>query len=151
MSIHEQIKGEIKTAMMAKDQVRLAVVRGLVTAFTNEAVAKGKGPDTFLTDEEALAVIKRAANQRKDSITQFEAGGRPELAESEKAELAILEAYLPAQMSREEIRPVAEAKKAEMGVTDKSGAGKLMGAIMTELKGKADGGDVKAIVDELLG
>ncbi len=148
--LHEQIKGEIKEAMKAKDQVKLSVVRALVTAFMNEAVAKGKGPDGILTDEEALAVIKRAANQRKDAITQFTDGGRPELAEGEKAELTIIDDYLPNMMSREVIRPIVEAKIAELGVTDKSGAGKLTGAIMAELKGKADGGDVKAIVDELL-
>jgi uncharacterized protein YqeY len=148
--IHENIKGEIKAAMMAKDSVKLSVVRGLVSAFMNEAVTKGKGPDGILTDEEALAVIKRASNQRKDAISQFEAGGRPELAEGEKAELAILEAYLPQMMSRAEIKPIVEAKKAELGVTDKSGAGKLTGVLMAELKGKADGADVKAIVDELL-
>ncbi|HYC83146.1 MAG TPA: GatB/YqeY domain-containing protein [Candidatus Paceibacterota bacterium] len=149
--LHEQIKGEIKEAMKAKDQLKLSVVRALVTAFMNEAVTKGKGPDGILSDEEALAVIKRAANQRKDAINQFTEGGRPELAEGEKAELAILEAYLPTMMSREEIKPIVQAKIAEFGVTDKSGAGKLTGAIMADLKGKADGGDVKAIVDELLG
>ena len=76
-------------------------------------------------------------------------GGRPELAESEQAELAILDTYLPTLMSREEIMVVALAKKAELGVTDKAKAGQLTGVIMKDLAGKADGGDVKAVVDEL--
>jgi uncharacterized protein YqeY len=148
MSLHEEIKNEIKEAMKAKDQVKLAVVRGLVSAFTNEAVAKGKTPTDLLTDEEALAVIKRTANQRKDAINQFIDGGRPELAEDEQAELAVLQAYLPTMMSLEDIRKVVAAKKAELDVTDKGKAGILVGAVMKELAGKADGNDVKTAVDE---
>ena len=151
MSLHEQIKGEIKEAMKAKDAVRLSVVRGMIAAFTNELVATGKMPQDILDDAGVLKVIKRLSNQRKDSIEQFEKGGRPELAESEKAELAVLEKYLPALMSREEIKVVALAKKDALGVTDKSKAGQLTGAIMKDLAGKADGGDVKAVVDELFG
>jgi len=133
--------------MRAKDTVKLGVVRGLMAAATNEAVTKGKGPDGVLTDEEMLTVVSRAAKQRKDSIEQFEKGGRPELAESEKAELAVLETMLPAQMSLEEIVAAATAKATEMGVTDKTGANKLMGMLMKDLKGRADGNDVKAVVD----
>ncbi|MFM2330730.1 MAG: hypothetical protein RLZZ26_237 [Candidatus Parcubacteria bacterium] len=136
--------------MRAKDAVKLQTLRSLVTAMTNEAVAKGKKPDEFLIDDEALAVLKRAANQRKDSIEQFTKGGRPELAEPEKLELTIIESYLPAMMSREEITTIAKAKMAEMGVTSKAEAGKFTGALMKDLKGKADGGDVKAVVDSLL-
>lgn len=151
MTIHETIKAGIPDAMRGKDQVRLTTYRSLVTMMTNEVVAKKRKPDEFLTDEEALAVLKRASNQRKDSIEQYEKGGRPELAESEKAELAIISELLPAQMPREEIEAVVKAKMAALGVTDKSGAGKLTGAVMQELKGKADGGAVKEIVDSLLG
>ena len=149
MSLHEQIKGEIKEAMKAKDAVRLSVVRGMVSAFVNELVATSKAPDAILEDEGVLKVIKRLSNQRKDSIKQFTDGGRPELAEGEQAELAILEKYLPTLMSREEIEVVARAKKDELGVTDKAKAGQLTGAIMKDLAGKADGGDVKAVVDNL--
>lgn len=149
MTLHEQIKGEVKTAMLAKEAVRLSVVRGMLAAFTNELVATGKTPQDILGDEGALKVIKRLSNQRKDSIEQFEKGGRPELAESEKAELAFLDTYLPTLMSREEIMVVALAKKDALGVTDKSKAGQLTGAIMKDLAGKADGGDVKAVVDQL--
>ncbi|MEK7460287.1 MAG: GatB/YqeY domain-containing protein [Patescibacteria group bacterium] len=149
MSLHEQIKGEIKQAMLAKDKVRLSVVRGMVSAFMNELVATGKTPQDTLSDDEVLKVIKRLSNQRKDSIEQFEKGGRPELAESEREELAILEKYLPTLMSREDIKKVAVEKKQSLGVTDKAKAGQLTGAIMKELAGKADGADVKAVVDEL--
>ena len=97
----------------------------------------------------ALAVIRRGVKQRKDAIEQFTKGGRPELADNEKTECAILETYLPQMMSRDEIRTIAETKKAELNITDKSKVGQLTGAIMKELKGKADGADVKAVVDEL--
>jgi len=150
MSIHESIKSGIPEAMKARDQVKLRTYRSLVTMMTNEVVAKKRKPDEFLTDEEAFAVVKRAANQRKDSIQQFEANARPELALPEHEELSVLEALLPEQMSREEIEVVAKAKMNEMGVTDKKDMGRFMGAVMQELKGKADGGDVKAVIDELL-
>lgn len=149
MSLQEQIKGEIKTAMMAKDTVKLTVVRGLATSFMNELVATKRTPQDMLTDEEASAVIRRAIKQRKDSIEQFTSANRPELAESEKAELAVLEAYLPKMMSQDDIRPIAEAKKAELGITDKAKVGMLMSAVMKDLKGKADGADVKTVVESL--
>ncbi len=149
MTLHEQIKAEVMPAMKAKDAVRLSVVRNMISSFVNELVATGKMPQDILDDAGVLKVIKRLANQRKDSIEQFVAGGRPELAETEKAELAILEKYLPKLMSLEEIGFIARAKKNEFGITDKSKAGQLTGAIMKELAGKADGGDVKKVVDEL--
>lgn len=150
MTIQTDIKEQMKEAMKAKDTVKLGVVRGLSSAFTNELVKLGKMPQDELSDEDALAVIRRAVKQRKDSIEQFVAGGRPELAEDEKAELAILETYLPAMMSKEDVMKIAQAKMAEMGVSDKSKAGMFMGALMKDLKGKADGDVVKAVVDELL-
>ena len=150
MTIHQSIKSSIPDAMRAKDEVRLRTVRSLVTMMTNEVVAKKRKPDEFLTDEEALAVLKRAANQRKDSIEQFTQAGRPELAEPELAELAIINSYLPTLMSRDEIAKVVAEKLAELGPIDKSGAGKFMGLIMKELAGKADGPDVKAVIDELI-
>lgn len=148
--IHESIKAGIPDAMRAKDTVRLQTMRSLTTAMTNEVVAKKRKPDEFLSDEDALIVLKRAANQRKDSIEQYEKGGRPELAEVEKAELVIIESFLPEQMSREQIEEIVRAKIAETGVSDKSGAGKLTGVVMQELKGKADGTLVKETIDSLL-
>lgn len=137
----------MKDAMRAKDTVKLGVVRGLIAACTNESVTKGYGPDGVLTDDEVLSVVMRAAKQRKDSIQQFTDGGRPELAEGEKAELSILETMLPAQMSREEIVAAATAKAQEMGVTDKTKANMLMGSLMKDLKGRADGTIVKEVID----
>ncbi len=150
MTIQTDIKDQIKEAMKAKDQVKLGVVKGLSAAFVNEVVSLKRTPTDPLSDEEALNVIRRAVKQRKDSIEQFTAGGRPELAESEKAELAILETYLPAMMPREEVEKVVKAKMTEMNVTDKSKAGMLMGSVMKDLKGKADGDVVKAVIDTLL-
>lgn len=150
MSLHQDIVAQIKEAMKAKDAVRLGVVRGLAAAFVNELVAKGRKPTEVLPDEEALTVIRRSVKQRKDSIEQFTKGGRKDLADAEAAELNILETYLPAQMSGEEISKVVAAKKAELGVADKKEAGKLMAAVMKELKGKADGAAVKAAVDSSL-
>lgn len=148
--LHDTIKEEIKKAMLAKDTVRLETMRSVSAAFTNELVAKKRTPQEKLADDDALAVIKRLAKQRKDSIEQFEKGGRQDLADKEKQELGILEAFLPAMMSKEEIRKVAEAKKAELGIADKSKLGQLVGAVMKELKGKADGNDVKEVADEML-
>lgn len=150
MSLHEQIKGELKDALKAKDQVKLRTVRSVLTALMNELVATSRTPQDTLNDDEVLAVIKRLAKQRKESIIQYEGNNRPELAVPEKEELAVLDSYLPQMMSREEIRPVVEAKKAELGIEDKSKAGMLVGAVMKELAGKADGNDVKSIAEELL-
>ena len=150
MTIHESLKAGIPDARRARDEVRLRTIRSLVTAMTNEVVAKKRKPDEFLTDEEALAVLKRASNQRKDSISQYEAGGRADLAAPEKEELVIIESFLPVLMSREEIEVIAKARMTEMGVSTKQDAGRFMGALMQELKGQADGGDVKAVVDGLL-
>jgi len=150
MSLHIQIKERIKDALKARDVVRLSVLRGLVAAFTNELVTQKRKPDEELSDEDILVVIKRSANQRKDSIEQFTKGGRNDLAANEKAELKILEEYLPKMMGKDEIRKIAEEKIAELGDADKSKTGLIVGALMKELGGKADGKDVKDIVDELL-
>ncbi|NCN52645.1 GatB/YqeY domain-containing protein [Candidatus Parcubacteria bacterium] len=151
MELHTQIKDQLKESLKAKDAVKLQTVRSMLTAFTNELVATGKKPNEMLDDAGVLSVIKRLAKQRKESIVQYEAAGRPELAAPEKEELVILESYLPQMMSREEIKPIVQAKIAELGVTDKSKMGILVGASMKELGGKADGADVKAVVEELLG
>ena len=150
MSLHESIKGELKTAMKAHDEVKLRTVRSMLTAFTNELVATGKKPQDVLDDAGVLGVIKRLAKQRKESIVQYEGAGRTDLSEPEKAELVVLESYLPQMMSREEIQPVVEAKVAELGAVDKSKMGMLIGSLMKELHGKADGADVKAVVEEVL-
>ncbi len=150
MSLHLQIKEQIKEAMKAKDSVRLTVVKGLVASFTNELVSLKRTPQEELSDEVVLNVIRRAVKQRKDSIEQFTKGGRPELADVEKAELNILETYLPQMMARDEVMKLALAKHTEMGLIDKSKLGMFMGALMKDLKGKADGDIVKSVVDEIM-
>jgi hypothetical protein len=147
--LHEQIKNKIKEAMLAKDKVRLEVMRGLATAFVNELVATGKTPQDLLTDEQALVVITRLAKQRKDSIEQFKKGNRDDLVQEESAQLAILETYLPKLMDKVEVEEIAKAKKNELEITDATKKGMLMSAIMKDLKGKADGALVKEVVDAL--
>ncbi len=143
------LREAMKDAMRAKDAVRLSVIRGILTAVTNELVAKGGKPTDELSEEDITAIIRRASKQRKDSIEQFEKGGRADLAEGEKAELAIIESMLPALMSETDVRAAATAKAAELGITDKEKANQLMGALMKDLKGKADGTVVKAVVDSM--
>ena len=150
MALHTDIQAELKDALRAKDEVRLRTVRSMLTAFTNELVAKGKKPSEVLDDDGVLEVIRRLAKQRNESIVQFEQGGREDLAQIEKDELAVLQGYLPKMMSPEEIEPLVKAKIEELGVTDKSGVGKLIGALMKDLKGKADGSTIKEIAEKLL-
>ncbi len=147
--LHQQIKDEIKKAMLAKEAERLSALRNISASFTSEVMAKGKKPDELLDDDGALTVLKRLAKQRKESIEQFTIGNRPEKAEEEKRELALIESLLPAQMSHEEIQKIAEAKKSELGVTDKAKMGILIGAISKETKGAADGAVIKEIVESL--
>ena len=147
--LHEDIKKGIREATLARDTARVGILRGLVADFTNELVAKRRMPTEILTDEETLEVIRRAVKRRLDSVEQFKKGGRQDLVDVEEAEIILIKPFLPQMMSQDDIRPIAEKKKAEMGVTDKAKAGILMGAVMKELKGKADGADVKVVVDSL--
>lgn len=147
--LHEQIKSKIKEAMMAKDAVLLKALRNMVAAFMSEAMAKGKKPDEFLTDEEAVVVITRLAKQRKDSIEQFQKGGREDLVKEEEEELAVISKYLPKMMDQDEVIKIIENKKIELGIKDISQKGLLMSAVMKDLKGSADGSMVKDIVDSL--
>jgi hypothetical protein len=149
--LQENISAAIKDAMRAKDSLRLNALRGIKSAFTNELVALRRTPQDVLSDDEAVAVISRLTKQRKDSIDQFTKGGRPDLAQKEAEELAILQEFLPAMMSRDEILKIVKNKQAAMGVTDKAKAGMLIGAVMKELKGKADGAVVKEVVESLFG
>ena len=149
MSLHSDIKNQIKEAMLGRDTIRLSVVRGLVASFTNELVAKSRKPTEELSDEEAIGVIRRAVKQRKDSIEQFKAGNRNDLVEAESAELSILKKSLPQMMSKDEIKKIVEKNRYVMGISDKSKKGQIVGMLMKELKGKADGADVKEVVDEL--
>jgi len=150
MKLHQTLKEQIKEAMKAHDTVRLSVLRGLVASCTNELVSLKRMPQDELSDEEVLNVIRRGVKQRKDSIEQFSKGGRLDLVENEKAELVILETYLPQMMSEEEVLNFAKVKMAELGNIDKTKIGMFMGTLMRELKGKADGDVVKRVVESLL-
>ena len=147
--LHKQIKEGIKIAMLAKDTVRLTVLRGLLTAFTNELVAIKRKPQEELSDEEIITVIRRAVKQRKDSIDQFRKGGREELASAEELELKILETFLPRMMGREDVKKKVVEMKEKLGIADKSKIGQLIGATMKELNGTADGADVKEAAESL--
>ena len=149
--IHQQIEAELKSTLKSGEKEKTGVLRFLISAIKNHQIEiKAKGEE-YLKDEEIIAVIRRQVKQRKDSIAEYEKGDRPELAEKEKAELEILENYLPAQANESKIREIVKAKKSELGIKDKSGFGKLMGAAMAELKGQADGDAVKKVVEDELG
>jgi uncharacterized protein YqeY len=151
MSLHEQIKNNIKESMKAGDKVRLEVMRGLVTAFTNELVATGRTPQDILTDEEVIKVITRASKQRKDSIEQFTKGNRMDLVEIENAQLAILIPYLPKLFDKDETEKLVRDYKMHLGIKDQDvhQKGYLISYVMKELKGQVDGAIVKEIVDKL--
>jgi hypothetical protein len=145
--IHKQIKDGIKEAMLKKDALRLTVLRSISAAFTNEMLAK-KTVTPELSDEDAIAIIRRLVKQRKDSIEQFTKGNRMDLVKNEQDELDILDTFLPQLMSKEEVMKVVEAKKAQAGEIDKTKLGQFMGTVMKELKGKADGAMVKEAIEE---
>lgn len=147
--LYKQIKEEVKMALLAKDTIRLNVLRGLLAAFTNELVATKRKPQEELMEEEIIAVIRRSVKQRKDSIGQFRKGGREDLAKAEEAELTILETYLPKIMSKDDVRKKVEEVKAKLGIVDKSKIGQLIGATVKELNGLADGADVKEAAESL--
>lgn len=146
--MQEKIKAEIKPAMIARDTVRLGTLRLMIAAFTNELVTQGRPPTDPLSDEDCMKVIKRLSKQRKDSIEQFTAGGRPELADVERAELVIIESFLPAQMSEQEIENKVAAKLASTPL-DPTKKGQFVGIMMKELGDTADGATVKAVIDKL--
>ncbi len=148
MTIHKQIKDSIKEAMVAKDTLKLTTLRGVQAAIMNEMVAKKINAEE-MGDEDTLAIIRRLVKQRKDSIEQFTKGNRMDLVEAEKAEMEILEKYLPQMMSREDVKKVVEQKISEAGTIDKTKMGQFMGSIMKDLKGKADGMIVKEVIEEL--
>ncbi len=147
--MQDTIKAEIKAAMIAKNMDRLNVLRLISAAFTNELVAQGHPPTDPLSDEDCMKVLKRMAKQRKDSIDQFTAGGREDLAESEKAELAIVETLLPAQMSEQDIEAKVKEKLAANPI-DPSKKGMFVGMMMKELGDTADGAVVKSVIDRLV-
>jgi len=149
MSLHAKIKEEAKQAFLDQDTVRTTVCRSILAAVTYELMAKKAKEGEDAKDDVVLAVIKRLANQHKDSIEQFTKGGRKDLVKAEQAELKILQEFLQASLPRKDIEKVAKKVKQQLGVTDKAGMGKLIGAINKELKGQADGAEIKSVVESL--
>lgn len=150
--LHQTIKNQIKEALRAKDTIRLDVLRGLNALFMNEIISSNINTE-FLPDDKAMPLVKRSVKQRKDSIEQFQKGGREDLVTKEKQELIILESFLPAMMSKEEVKLIAHQRIEAMkstGTFDPKASGKIIGTIMKELMGKADGADVKSAVEEIL-
>ncbi|HRY28154.1 MAG TPA: GatB/YqeY domain-containing protein [Candidatus Moranbacteria bacterium] len=149
MSLKEKITADLKDAMKSGDAKKRDTLRLLDSAIKNTEIEKKKR-ETGLSDEEIIEVVARSIKQRKDSVAQYEAGGRPELAENEKAEIEILSVYMPEQMSEEKIREAVKEIIAATGMTSKADMGKVMGQAMGKLKGQADGNVVKKIVEEEL-
>jgi len=149
MSLKVKIAEDLKSAMKAGDTTRRDTLRMLDSMIKNVEIEKNKR-EAGLDDIEVQEVVARAIKQRKDATAQYESGGRPELAEKEKQEVEILSAYMPEQMSEEEVRKIVTETALEIGATGKSDMGKLMGAAMAKLKGKTDGQVVKKMVEEIL-
>lgn len=149
MTLKEKISTDLKQAMKSGDTLRRDVLRLVDSAIKNLEIEKQKR-ETGLTDEEVLEVLGRAVKQRQDSIRQFEAGGRPDLAEKEKVELEIIMPYLPAQLSQTEIETAVTEILAKSENPTLADLGKIMGQAMAQLKGKADGNLVREIVKSQL-
>lgn len=147
--LKQQLRDQLKESMFAKDELRTSVLRMLISAITYYEIQKG-GAGYEATDEDVLTVIDKQVKQRKDSIEQFEKAGRQELADKEKKELELLEKYLPEQMSEDEVRELVKQAIQQTGATSPADMGKIMGALMPKVKGKADGSLVSKIVKESL-
>ncbi len=146
MSLKDRISEDIKTAMKAKDKVRLETVRSIKKVILEkESVLRASGQDT-LTEEQEIEVLTQLAKQRRDAIAQYMDAGRADLAEGETAELAIIEEYLPTQLSDAEVEAYIDDLIAKTGASSAKDLGKVMGPAMKELKGRADGSKVQAIV-----
>jgi uncharacterized protein YqeY len=150
MSLKQQILDDLKAAMKAKEADKLNVLRSLKAKLLEKEISERKGGEASLSDEQVVEVLMKAAKQRKESIDQFEEGGRDDLANKEKFELEIIENYLPKMMDEDEIREEVKAQIEKMGATDMSDMGKVMGALMGQLKGKAEGATISKIVKEEL-
>lgn len=138
MSINDKIANDLKDAMRAKDQGAMTALRALKSALKYAAVEK-LGADGVLDDADALAVVRKQLKQRRDSIEQFTAGGRADLADKELAEVAILERYLPAGLSEAEVTALVDAVITELGATEKKQMGQVMKVLQERAAGRADG------------
>ncbi|MFQ5875927.1 MAG: GatB/YqeY domain-containing protein [Dehalococcoidia bacterium] len=146
MSLQEKLKSDLLEAVRGGDEVRRSVLRLLRAGIQNEEIAKSRP----LKEEEVLDLLSREAKRHKESIAEFRKGNRLDLVEREEAELALLLEYMPRQMSPEEILEVARQVMGEVGAQGPGDRGKVMGRLMPQLKGRADGKEVSQIVGELL-
>lgn len=146
MSLLPKLNEDLKTAMKARDKDRLAVVRMLKTAMTNEQIKLGHD----LTDQESLAVLSRELKQRKESLEDFTKAGRTDLIDHINKEIEIVTEYMPKQLSEAEVQKLVDATIAKVGAQSTKDFGKVMGALMPQVKGKADGGQVNALVKAAL-
>jgi uncharacterized protein len=150
MSIKDKILDDLKKAMKEKDADRLRVLRSLKAKILEKEISERSGGEATLSDEQVVEVLMKAAKQRKESIDQFEKGGRDELAESEKKELSVIEEFMPKMMSDDEIRQAVREQIKKTGASSVADMGKVMGPLMGQLKGKADGSAVSRITKEEL-
>ncbi len=148
MTLFDTVSEDIKKAMLAQEKVALDALRGIKKEFLEAKTAKGASGE--LSDEHAIRILQKMVKQRKDSAQMYIDGGRPELAEKEMAEIAIIEKYLPAQMSETELEAVLKNIIQQTGATGPQDMGKVMGAATKQLAGKADGRMISAKVKELL-
>ena len=149
MTLTEQIDHDLKEAMKARDAFKLGTLRMIKAALKYSAIERG-GASATLSDADAIAVLRKQVKQREDSITSFEQGGRPELAEKEKTEIAILKTYLPQGLSEKELELIVTEAIAEVGATSKAQMGAVMKAAQTKAAGRADGRQLSALVQQLL-
>ena len=149
MTLQQRVDSDLKEAMRAKDATKLGVLRMLKSALKYAAIEKS-GAEAELSDAEAIQVIRRQAKQRQDSIESFEKGGRAELANKEKEELALLNTYLPQGMRPDELTKVVSETIAELGATSKAQMGSVMKALQTKVGGRADGKTLSAEVQKQL-
>ena len=149
MNFQEQIDNDLKEAMKARQVAKLAVLRMLKAALKNAAIEKG-GADAMLDDAEAIAVVRKQVKQRQDSVEGFEKGERPELAANEKAEIEVLNAYLPQQLSAEAVTALVKEAIAEAGATSKAQMGAVMKLAQAKAAGRADGKALSQEVQKLL-
>ncbi|HLR30868.1 MAG TPA: GatB/YqeY domain-containing protein [Fodinibius sp.] len=150
MALKDQIMADLKTAMKNKDQERLRVLRSLKAKLLEREISERKEGEASLSDEQTVEVLMKAAKQRRESIEQFEEGGRDDLVASEKAELEVINDYLPEMLGEEEVREAARNKIEQLGAENMADMGKVMGAMMQDLKGKAEGSLVSKVVKEEL-
>lgn len=150
MSTYQTILNDLTTAMKEKDQVKLTTLRSLKAKLLETEIAERKGGEASLSEDQVIAVLMKAAKQRKESIDQFEQANRTDLVAKEQAELEVIEHYLPKMMSEEELTPVIQDIITQTGASSIKEMGKVMGMAMGKLKGKADGNLINKVVKSLL-